>query len=201
MAEHSPYNALRLTAYIIEMATALGESKRLCTDIYTEMDDSRKLFALFGVRVPHRVTKTEEVYFSKLKEPIQELAVQCTNILRSHEDAVELAPYIMHTELAIDMNKETLDRALDLVASFPSVFGLDENNIPTKQAKTSNCTLKAFEQFKLARLNYLFVDTMKEFWETPTPRPSTRIPDFGLRAKSTQFAANIRSTHNILLAF
>jgi hypothetical protein len=196
MVETQHYDALRCTAYVIELAKALGKSKRLSLTVYDEMDDSKDLFAKFGIRIPYRVTKTQEVYFSKLKEPIQELAVQCINVLRFHKDVEEIGKYVMATQLTNDLSVDTLKEALSLTKSFPVEFDLDENNIPV-EVKVDNCPLKAFERHMLTK--FIFVDNMDEFWVTPTPRMS-KVANYGLRAKTPAFNSNIR-TPNILFAF
>lgn len=193
------HNALRRTAFVVNLACALGESQRLSTDVYTEMDDCRRLFAAFSLKIPYRVTFTEEFYFSKMKKPVQELAIQCMNVLRFHEDVEDITESIMNTSLPAKLSKEALDKALFLTDAFPSVFDLDANNLPKSvlKGKAANCPLKAFEQHMLLR--YVFVDNMEQFRNTPAPRKPNRT-DFGLRAKSQDFHSKIY-VPNIVFAF
>ena len=188
--------ALRLTYFVIEMSNALGNSKVLCNDIYEEMDGASKLFALFGIRIPSKVTLGQEIVFTKIKPSVQELAVECTNILRFHEDAENLAKYVMSMEISRSLDNTALQRAPFLVEAIRHEFGLDENNMPVKKAKYSNCAMKAFEKSKL---RYVFVDDMEEFWMTPIPRRSW-ASDGGLRGTDSEFRRNIFE-HKILLAY
>lgn len=195
----SSYDALRLTAFVVDKARALGESKHLCADVLSEMDESSRLFAQFGIRIPYRVTKTEVIYFTKIKGPLQELAIQCINILRYHEDAEVIAKYLIPMRLPNELSDVTLKKATDFVRILPKEFDLDMNYFPIRRATTFNCDMKAFMQHDLKKLNYSFVDNMEEFWETPTPRRSKHF-NYGLRATSKEFDKLMHST-NILLAY
>lgn len=190
------YDALRQAAYVIETSDMVGESKRLSYDVYDEMDDSRRLFASIGVRYSYRVTKTQEVYFSLMKEPAQEFAIQRANILRFHKDAKGIGKYVMLTRLTNELSEKSYLELLDLVESFRVTFGLDANNIPIS-VNMDNCPMKEFQRHWL--LKYVFVENMEEFWVTPAPR-SSRVANYGLRAKSKEFKNKIY-TPNIMFAY
>ena len=194
--EEAFYRALRRTACVIEKAEALGKSNQLCSSVYEEMIASKKLFAGAGIHIPRRVTKTQEVYFSKLVKPVQEWTIICMNVMRFHEEADELAPYLIKTQLPDELSAETLETTLELVESCKEVFGLDRNGFPINM-KVNSCPMRMFE--KKSVRNYIFVDDIQEFWRTPTPRTKDPVY-YSLRATASTFINKLHSA-NIMFAY
>ena len=188
------HEVIREARFINDAAKAVGSSKRLSYSVLQEMADSERMFAESGIRIPLYVTKSEIIYFSKLKPHVQTLMIQKMNTTRYHADA-ESRMYAMKTKLTHNsLSQETLDEVLGLVETLPVIFDLDANNYPVT-AVMDNCPV---EMFLKARLDYIFVEDMEEFWATPVPRASKGR--FGLKADSQDLSKNICSK-NILLAY
>jgi len=190
------YSALRRASYVIEMSHALGYSNRLSADVYEDMDNSRLLYELNGIRIARRVTLGQEIFFEKLKKPMQILTIQKASILRFHPEADEYARAIMNTRLPNELGAAALERVLELVESFPIAFGLDGNTYP-ERADVDNCPSAAFE--KHAKMNFIFVDSLDEYFGTPTPHSKEPTPN-SLRATSCSFINKLHA-RNIMLAY
>ena len=149
-----------------------------------------------GIRIPRKVTLGQEIFFEKLKRPLQILAIQKMSILRFHPEAVDYLNAIINTRLPNELSAAALERAQELVESFPLAFGLDSNTYP-EEVKADNCPTIAFERHP--KMNFIFVDTLDEFFGTPTPH--TREPmGNSLRASSSTFINKLHSC-NIMLAY
>ena len=190
------YGALRCASYTIETSHALGYSNRLSADVYEDMDNSKYLYEMEGIRIPRRVTLGQEIFFEKLKRPLQILAIQKMSILRFHPEAVDYLNAIINTRLPNELSAAALERAQELVESFPLAFGLDSNTYP-EEVKVDNCPTIAFERHP--KMNFIFVDTLDEFFGTPTPHTGEPMGN-SLRASSSTFINKLHSC-NIMLAY
>lgn len=189
--DSSNFEALSRTAWALEIAHALGRSKRLSPDVYTEMTDCRWLFGLFGSRIPRFVDPIDEEYFTLMKEPVQELAVQMINVIRYHKEASTAARYLKVTKLPHLLCRESLDKVYYLVDSIREIYDLDKDNLPIAEAQAKdlekNCPIKAFEKYKFSR--FVFTENMEQFKYTPAPRKRTAA--IGVRAKTPDFKEQI----------
>jgi hypothetical protein len=188
---------LKCTVFIIELATALGLSKYLNMDIYEDMTNCRMLFALFGIVIPKDPSSSERAYFRHLKPILQELAVQCINVLRFFDDAQDYATCILNTKVANHLTDEAEKRALFLVKAFKSEFELDDNNMPAKKAAYNMCDMKCFEK---SELRFMFVESMEEFWATPTPRGVSKKDDCDRKATAAEFGRSFNQP-KIMIAY
>lgn len=161
------------------------------------MDCCKALFWRFGIPIPNKVTKTQEVYFTWAKPAIQELAIQTINIIRFHKDAEELFKYMEATEVSRHLDENAVRRVHELVGSYPRTFGLDDNNIPIKRNHFST-PLKAYEK---SSLNFIFLKDMEEFYHTCTPVKTTRKDTkYGFKSNTPEFRKEI-SKPKIMLAY
>lgn len=190
--------ALLRAATIVELAKGLGESNRLCVDVYEEMDACFDLFRNSGIIIPYKTTASQQCYFRWMKPAVQEFTIQTMSILRYHEDADELMKYLLKTRIATSLDEKAVVRAHQLVADYAVAFDLDANGFPKKRVPF-NTPFDLYSDRRLAKFNYVFVDSLDEFYNTPIPASSTPT-SWSIEANSADFQRNMMK-QNIMLAY
>lgn len=177
----------RVAILVIKFGRAVGSSKCLFLNEDELVEFCRPLFELFDIKLPRKLSNICQLRrLEQLLPKLQLLAVALMNVLRFHEDALEIAKYIRkirYTRGKCELCNDAIDWAEKTLKDCIEAFGLDENLFPTRKAEQCQCALERFQE---TNLRVILVDSIEDFKRVTTPRVA-KIDIGSVRAASKAF--------------